>query len=77
MKSKSKSRHCYVPLATPASAGLFVSHHLEVQQPSVFDCQGIETGCAFVSVFQSTSEGAAQVLCGVSDDKSPALVDKT
>ena len=31
-----------VPLTTPAASGLFVSHHLEVQQPSVFDCQGLE-----------------------------------
>ena len=65
-----------VTLTTPSASGLFVSHHLEVQQPSVFDCQGIEAGCAAGSARQGTSQGAAQVVCRVLDGKSPAFASK-
>ena len=41
------------------------------QQPSVFDCQRVETECAVGSARQGTSQGTAQVVCGVSDGKSP------
>jgi hypothetical protein len=35
-----------VTLTTPSATGPFLSHHLAVQQSSVFDCQGIAAGCA-------------------------------
>ena len=44
------------PLTTPTAAGLFISHQPEMQQPSVFDCQGVEAGCAAGSARQGTSQ---------------------
>jgi len=59
-------------LTTTSAAGIFISHHAQVQQPSVFDCQGVAAGCVALSARLGTSQGAAQVVCGVSDGKSPA-----
>jgi hypothetical protein len=53
-----------VPLATPTAAGVFLSHHTQVQQPSVFDCQRVAAGCASGSARQGTSQSAAQIVCG-------------
>jgi hypothetical protein len=65
------------PLSPPSTAGVFISYHTQVQQPSVFDCQRIAAGCAPDSARQGTSQGAAQVVWSVSDGKSPAPADKT
>ena len=65
------------PLSPPSTAGAFLSHYAQVQQPSVSDCQGVEKGCAPGSARQSTNQGATQNVCGVFDGKSPAPADKT
>ena len=71
------SRDSFGSLTTCFTSGILVSYHLEVQQPSVFDCERIEAGCAASSARQGTSQGAAQVVCRVLDGKSPALAHKT
>jgi hypothetical protein len=50
-----------VTLTTPSATGPFLSHHLAVQQSSVFDCQGIAAGCAVSRARQGASQSAALV----------------
>lgn len=66
-----------VTLSPPSAAGVFISRHTQVQQPSVSDCQGVENGCAALGARQSTNQNPAQVVGGMSDGKSPAPTDKT
>jgi hypothetical protein len=55
-------------LTTLPAAGVFISHHAQVQQQSVFDCQGV----AAVYVALSARQGSSQAVWGLSKGESLA-----